>query len=130
MTVRILSLGTALLTIWSCFPGLTKAADRDHASLFQANCAACHQSEGQGIPGAFPALAGNSFVAGDIENVIRIVLNGRGGMPAFGKDLPSEDIANIISYVREAFNGTPTELAAGQVDKLRTANRLKMERED
>ena len=33
-------------------------------ALFKENCAACHQPDGKGVPGAFPALAGNSFVQG------------------------------------------------------------------
>ena len=51
-------------------------------SLYNDNCAACHQRTGVGIKGAFPALTGGKLVTGPLPVLVATVLNGRGGMPA------------------------------------------------
>ena len=56
-------------------------------SLYNDNCAACHQRTGVGIKGAFPALTGGKLVTGPLPVLVATVLNGRGGMPAFKSDL-------------------------------------------
>ena len=53
---------------------LAHADTMDGKSLFAKNCAACHQPTGKGIPGAFPALAGNSFVQGAPSDVATVLL--------------------------------------------------------
>ena len=75
--------------------------------VYQANCAACHQANGMGLPGAFPALNGSKVATGPIADHIRIVLNGgRPGtaMAAFGKQLSDADIAAVVTYERNAWN--------------------------
>jgi cytochrome c oxidase cbb3-type subunit 2 len=84
-------------------------------ALFTANCAACHQVNGEGLPGAFPSLKGNAAVNNDDPAThIRAVLHGLQGaqvggvaysspMPAFGGTLSDTDIANIIDYERSAW---------------------------
>jgi len=73
------------------------------AVLFAQNCSACHQAAGQGVPGAYPALAGNTFVRGDPKTVASVVLHGRGGMPSFSDDLSNADIAAVLTYVRSSW---------------------------
>ncbi len=71
--------------------------------VFSANCAACHQASGQGIPGAFPALVGAPSVLGEQAAQINILLNGRGaGMPAW-RQLSDVEIASVITYTRQAW---------------------------
>ena len=82
------------------------------AELFAQNCAACHQPEGQGIPGAFPALAGNAFVQGDPKDSSWVVTHGRGGMPNFAEDLNDAQVASILTFVRSAWGNK-----AGPVDE-------------
>src|SRR3954465_10358531 len=41
---------------------------------YQTICAACHQATGNGLPGAFPPLAGSEWANGDAETMIRIVI--------------------------------------------------------
>ncbi|MCB1938061.1 MAG: cytochrome c oxidase subunit II, partial [Rhodocyclaceae bacterium] len=67
--------------------------------VFAANCAACHQSTGQGMPPAFPALDGSAVVQGPAPTQIEIVMNGREGtaMAAFGKQLTDADLAAVIT---------------------------------
>lgn len=95
--------------------GAAAAETPDGAAIFKQNCAACHQAQGQGVPGAFPALAGNPFVQGDPKAVAHVLLNGRGGMPNFREDLSNEQIAAVLSYVRSSFGNRAPPLDAATV---------------
>ena len=87
---------------------LARADAMDGKSLFAKNCAACHQPSGRGIPGAFPALAGNAFVQGAPGDVATVLLKGRGGMPDFSGSLDDDEIAEVLTYVRSSWgNGAP-----------------------
>ena len=97
----------------------TPAAAQTGAELFAQNCAACHQLTGKGIAGAFPALAGDPFVVGPREQVISVLLKGRGGMPRFGDQLSAAEIASVISYVRGAWGNAAPPVTATEVATLR-----------
>jgi cytochrome c oxidase subunit II len=76
--------------------------------VFNANCAACHQANGEGIPGAFPALVKAPSVIGPQADQISILLNGKNaGMPAW-KQLSDVEIASVISYTRNAWANAGT----------------------
>ncbi len=70
--------------------------------VYAANCIACHQANGQGVKGAFPALDGSKLVNGPRTAHIQMVLEGKQGtaMAAFGKQLSDTDIAAVITYER------------------------------
>jgi cytochrome c oxidase subunit 2 len=74
--------------------------------VYAANCAACHQPTGKGLPPAFPALDGSKIATGDKGAHIGIVLNGKAGtaMAAFGKQLSDTDIAAVLTYERNAWS--------------------------
>lgn len=108
---------------------VTAAAGREWAleelvahgeQVYSTQCAVCHQPTGQGIPGAFPALAGSPIVAGPIEAHIDVVMNGRDetAMQGFSALLNDTDIAAVISYERNAWGNDmgdaiqPSEIAA------------------
>ncbi len=95
--------------------------------LFLSNCAACHQASGEGLPGAFPALAGSAYVQGNADEVIRLVLHGRAGMPAFGGSLENLQIALIVSYVRNAWENEAHEVDAAMVETVRGGGDLELE---
>jgi cytochrome c oxidase subunit 2 len=73
--------------------------------VYNANCAACHQPTGMGIPGVFPSLVKTPFVTGDIAAHIDIIVNGKAGtaMQAFGAQLSKSDIAAVVTYERNAW---------------------------
>ena len=113
--------------------------------VFTANCAACHQATGTGMPGTFPPLAGgktfsasaelmqnlrersfltknNRIQMGPVKNHLDIVMNGIPGtaMQAFGKQLSDSDIAAVITYERNSFgNHTGDLIQPSQVKALR-----------
>ena len=74
------------------------------AEVYAANCAACHQANGKGVPGAFPALDGSQVVNGPLPAQIALVLAGKAGtaMPAW-KQLSNADIAAVITYTRNSW---------------------------
>jgi mono/diheme cytochrome c family protein len=97
-----------LLAALAACVATARADGTDGKSLFAKNCAACHQPSGKGIPGAFPALAGNAFVQGVPADVAAVLLKGRGGMPDFSSSLDDGEIAQVLSYVRSSWgNGAP-----------------------
>ena len=91
----------------------------DGATTFAQNCSACHQLTGKGIPGAFPALAGDPFVQGAPQKVALTLLNGRGGMPSFRNDLTDAQIAAAISYIRSSWGNHAPPIDAAFVAHLR-----------
>jgi mono/diheme cytochrome c family protein len=97
------------------------AAPADGKTLFAKNCAACHQASGKGIPGAFPALAGNGFVQGAPAEVSTVLLKGRGGMPDFSGSLDDAEIAQVLSYVRGSWGNSAAPLSAGEVAAQRAS---------
>ena len=74
-------------------------------SVYQTQCATCHQADGSGLAPAFPALAGSAVVTGPLAEHISVVLNGRSGtaMQAFGDLLSGSDIAAVLTYTRNSF---------------------------
>lgn len=73
--------------------------------VYNAACAACHQANGQGIPGVFPAMTGSAVAKGPIDGHLGIVLNGKPGtaMQAFKEQLSDAEIAAVVTYERNAF---------------------------
>ncbi|MDT8398384.1 MAG: cytochrome c oxidase subunit II [Pseudomonadales bacterium] len=87
-------------------------------TVYTTYCMACHQANGQGLPPAFPPLAGSAIATGPIEDHIDAVLNGRPGtaMAAFGSQLNPVDLAAVITYERNTWGNntgdfvTPVEI--------------------
>jgi cytochrome c oxidase subunit 2 len=73
--------------------------------VYNTNCAACHQANGQGVPGAFPAIAGSAVAMGPLDAHLDIILNGKPNtaMAAFGPQLSDADLAAVTTYQRNAF---------------------------
>lgn len=79
-------------------------------AAYLANCAACHQPDGKGLPGAFPPLAKSDFLKPPYTDAVNTVLHGRSGpltvngqnynsvMPAM-THLSDDDVASILTYV-------------------------------
>jgi len=111
---------TALALLVLLGPALPlHAAAADGESVFKKNCAACHQANGKGIPGAFPPLAGSAFVVGPAQDPATVLLKGRGGMPDFSSSLDDADIAAVLTYVRSSWGNKADALTESQVAALR-----------
>ena len=100
--------------------------------IYNANCAACHQPNGQGLAGAFPPLADSDFLQGNREDVISaalfgltgpITVNGvdyNGVMPSLGH-LPDEDLAAAITYVFGSWGNDLAAVSVAEVAAIRAA---------
>ena len=89
--------------------------------VYAANCVACHQASGKGVPGAFPALDGDAVVNGPRPAQIDILLNGKNAMPAWKGVLSDTEIASVITYTRNNWSNhaaenivQPTEILAAR----------------
>ncbi len=85
-------------------------------AVYNTNCAACHQQNGEGIPPAFPALKGSAIAIGAVENHIDIVVNGKPGtsMQAFAAQLSDVDLAAVITYERNAWGNNKGDSVSPQ----------------
>jgi cytochrome c oxidase subunit 2 len=73
-------------------------------NVYAANCVACHQANGKGVPGAFPALDGSQMVNGPQDDQIAILLNGKNAMPGWKSTLSDTEIAAVITYTRNTWS--------------------------
>ena len=107
------------------------ASASDGAIVYIANCSSCHQTNGQGIAGAFPPLAGNATVTGNPIAVIaivkeglegRLVVNGQaysGIMPRWRGVLSDEQIASVITYVRSSWKNNAPGVSVADVQAVK-----------
>ena len=96
--------------------------------IYKQHCKDCHGTEGEGAAGAYPPLAANrSVTLASPLNTIRSVLDGGYapatkvnsrpyGMPPFAHNLNSEEIAMVVSYVRNAWGNHASAVTALEVD--------------
>jgi len=83
-------------------------------------CIACHQADGNGVPGAYPALNRNpKLTTYDPTFFVSTVLTGRGGMPTFASILSNEEIAAVVSYVRQAWDNDAAPIRPEAVAAIR-----------
>ena len=73
--------------------------------VYQKNCVACHQMNGEGLPPIFPALAGSNIVMFDKNRNVEILMEGVQGaaMQSFANQLSEVDMAAVITYTRQAW---------------------------
>ncbi|MBK1890109.1 cytochrome c oxidase subunit II [Undibacterium sp. 14-3-2] len=77
--------------------------------VYAANCVACHQASGKGVPGAFPALEGSLIVNGAKAGQVGILLNGKNAMPSWKSTLSDTEIAAVITYTRNSWSNKAAE---------------------
>ncbi|MBS1549959.1 MAG: cytochrome c [Bacteroidetes bacterium] len=100
----------------------------DGENLFNTHCATCHQSSGEGVPGAFPPLKGDKVVTGeDLELYITIIMKGYNGLaPAYGvmppvgttANLKPEEVAAIINHERTSWGNNGKTTTAEEVKTI------------
>ena len=115
-------------------PAAALASDRDRergAKLYEQNCAQCHGANGSGVPKAYPALAGNRAVTmTQTVNLVQIVLNGAYapattgnprpfGMPPFVLTLGNDEIALVLTHIRQSWGNQASAVTAVEVNRIR-----------
>jgi len=88
--------------------------------VYAANCVACHQATGKGMPPAFPALDGSKIVGGAKGAQIALVLNGKQGtaMASFAR-LSDSELAAVITYTRTAWGNKAGEVTPAEIKAAR-----------
>ena len=102
------------------------------AKVYRNQCAQCHQADGNGVLGVYPPLVASDWVTGHPQVVSRILINGlngpilvngsnyNGNMPAFGPSglaLSDRDIAGVITYIRQEWGNSATEVTEATIAK-------------
>ncbi len=90
--------------------------------VYATYCVACHQGNGQGIPGVFPSLVATPMALEDLEGHIDVVMNGKPGtaMQAFSTQLNDADLAAVITWERNAWgNDTGDVVQPATIKNLR-----------
>jgi mono/diheme cytochrome c family protein len=102
------------------------------AALYKDQCMACHKEDGKGVPRIYPALADNHSVTQDVAiNPIRMVLHGGYppstdgnprpyGMPPFSSILSDQEVAAVVSYIRNAWGNKSSVISPLEVGRYRT----------
>jgi mono/diheme cytochrome c family protein len=112
--------------------GLTAQITRGK-EVYQSQCLACHQVDALGVQGMNPPLVKTKQVLGDKAALIKIVLNGMQGQDIDGdsfngvmaphRDLTDQQIADVLTFVRNSFGNKASAVAAAQVKTIRATTK-------
>lgn len=104
-------------------------------TLYNGTCSVCHGDSGAGMPGVFPPLAKSDWIAGHkTDELIAVVLNGLSGpvkvngedynsvMPPMSQ-LTDDEVANILTYVRQEMNGGGSAVSKEEVARVRASTK-------
>lgn len=110
--------------------------------IYMMVCFACHQPTGQGLPNVFPPLAASDWAtAPKPDRIIRMVLHGFTGpitingkpfvtpaplMPPQGASLTDDQIANVLTFVRNSFGNKAGAVAPAEVKAAREAEKARV----
>ena len=133
---KVLIIGVVVLVAASSFtikqPPDPKASVSRGAKVYKATCIACHQADGLGVQRMNPPLVKTKWVLGDKKALAKIVINGlKGGeieidgdefhnpMPPMGAQLNDQEIADVLTYVRNSFGNKASTVTIADVKAAR-----------
>lgn len=112
--------------------GLTASMTRGK-QVYLTQCLACHQADALGVQGMNPSLVKTKQVLGDKAALVKIVLNGLQGVDIDGEsyngvmaphsDLTDQEIADVLTYVRNSFGNKASAVTPAQVKAVRATNK-------
>src|SRR6185312_8379669 len=103
--------------------------------VFKKYCVTCHMADGGGVPRLNPPLIQTSYVLGDKEELIKIILNGfdkkveieretfTNKMPPLKTILKDQQIADVLTYIRSSFGNKASAVTAAEVKAVRSKNK-------
>ena len=122
------AIASALAPLASNDPQMTTGG-----AIYRDVCSGCHAIDGEGVPELFPALASSSSVrSDDPASLIRVILRGARSvatateptapaMPAFGWQLDDEQLAAVVTYIRNSWGSAAPAISTDTVRKTRSA---------
>lgn len=99
----------------------------DGEALYVAHCQACHQADGNGLPGAFPPLKGSKIVeSDDLDLYVDIIMNGYDSRPEYGQmpavgataGFTEKEVAAIINYERSNWGNKGKPIKAADIKEI------------
>ena len=114
---------------------ISKAELQRGSDIYISTCIACHQPNGEGVPGLHPPLVKTTHVLGNKTRLIQIMLKGMDEavvindityttpMPSFAQ-LTDQQIADVLNYVRNSFGNQASVVGVSQVktERLKLSN--------
>jgi len=100
-------------------------------AVYENICGLCHNNDGTGKPGQAPPFVGSEWALGNPDHMIRIPLVGLTGpvgvagkqynlsMPAMGAALSDDDLADVLTYIRNSWGNKASVITPAQVKALR-----------
>lgn len=110
---------------------MTRAGLDSAAALYKQHCSDCHGANGEGVAGAYPALAGNRALQADVPNnaIYAVLQGGFGpataanprpyGMPPYLLVLSDAQVAEVLTYVRQSWGNRGAPVLEAQVTLAR-----------
>lgn len=121
-----------LLLIVGCDSGKNKDATVVAGEkIYRQRCLSCHLVDGTGVERNSPPLAGSPRVNGEPSRLVTLVLRGMRGpqtyngityngvMPAWKSDLDSKQVAQVLTYIRQAWGNSSPPVTWEYVDRIR-----------
>ena len=99
--------------------------------LYKGACVACHELDGSGAPRIYPPLPGNANLQSENPvSAIKIVLDGAetittprapntGSMPPYASKMSDQEVADVVTYIRNAWGNAAPAVTADEVAKAR-----------
>ena len=100
-------------------------------NIYGRVCSTCHQSNGEGVEGVFPTLAGTDYVNGSVSRLAGLIVHGlygemeingvtyNGNMPAWGEQISDEETAAVMTYVRNSFGNNSSDVPVDSIKSYR-----------
>jgi mono/diheme cytochrome c family protein len=98
--------------------------------VYEQYCLSCHMPDGAGVPRLNPPLRGTTWVTGDKNRLIDVILNGldepvdidgetyQNPMPAQSQ-LTNQQVADVLTYIRKSFGNNASAVSAAEVASRR-----------
>jgi mono/diheme cytochrome c family protein len=133
MRLIIIAGAMVLLMAFCAQPSIKESMDRGK-KVFNTYCLTCHQADGKGVMRLYPPLIGPEYVGGDKKKLIGIVLNGlQGEIEVDGESynnvmashdfLTDQQIADVLTYVRNSFGNKYVAVTPAEVKTVRAAKK-------
>lgn len=141
--IKVLLLNIVLIVLLNSFtqtgPATVSKASMGRGKIvYESLCMACHQLDGGGVPRMNPSLIKTKWVLGNKKELIKIILKGlKGGeididgdtfhnpMPAQESVLTDQQIADVLTFVRNSFGNKASGVGAGEVKAVRGVKKVK-----
>src|SRR5688572_11269972 len=118
-----------MLLIIRCTNSVSTAKMEEGKKVYDTNCMGCHMENGMGVPRMNPPLVNSPYVMGNANSLIELVLKGSeffgnadrnyNNLMASFSALTDEQIADLITYIRNNYADTGDEISAGDVKNVR-----------